>query len=280
MNEHFAAVHAAVFFGCAAALACAELVPALRRGTVAIARRWPTNIGLYMLNAVLVRLFVPVSAVELAAQTQPGLFAHLQAHALAATVLGFLVLDGWSYAEHRLMHAVPPFWRFHLVHHSDVAVDFTTTERHHPVEAAIAAAGLLALIYTLAIPPLSVALFFVAGTAVSLLSHANLRLPQRLERMLVPLIVTPGVHLVHHSRRRHETDSNYGFVLTVWDRLFGTYLDGERAAQSGPRLQGLDVFREAEDERIDRVLCHPFLYRRNGRAPMAAHHAAADELAP
>lgn len=279
MTEHFAALHAAVFFGCAAALACGELVPALQRGTVPIARRWPTNIGLYTLNAVLTRVFIPVSAFGLATQTQSGLFAHLHAHVLAATVLGFLVLDGWSYVEHRLMHAVPSLWRFHLVHHSDVAVDFTTTERHHPIEAAIAAGGLLALIYALAIPPLSVAIFFLSGTAVSLLSHANVRLPQRLERLLVPLIVTPGAHLVHHSPERHETNSNYGFVLTVWDRLFGTYLDSERVAQPGPRLQGLDVFREAEDQRIDRVLCHPFLYR-TGRARMPTHHAPADEPAP
>ena len=279
MTEHFAALHAAVFFGCAMALACVELVPALRRGTLTVARRWPTNIGLYTLNAVLTRIFVPVSAVQLATQTQSGLFTHLQAHELAATVLGFLVLDGWNYVEHRLMHLVPFLWRFHLVHHSDIGVDFTTTERHHPIEAAIAAAGLLALIYTLAIPPLSVAIFFLAGTAVSLLSHANVRLPQRLERLLVPLIITPGSHLVHHSTKPHETDSNYGFVLSVWDRLFGTYLDSERAAQSGPRLQGLDVFREAEDERIDRVLCHPFLYR-NVRARMPAHQPAVGERAP
>jgi sterol desaturase/sphingolipid hydroxylase (fatty acid hydroxylase superfamily) len=229
---------------------------------------------------MLLRLIVPVGAVELAAQAPSGVFTHLHLPPLAGVVLGVVALDLWKYLEHRLMHAVSPLWRFHLVHHSDVEVDFTTTERHHPVEAAIAAAGLLAAIYALAIPPLSIALFFLAGTAVSLLSHANLSLPQRVDRALAALIVTPGVHLIHHSPRRRETDSNYGFVFTVWDRLFGTYVGGERAGRSGPRLQGLDVFRETDAQRIDRVLCQPFLYRRNGVGPMPARPHAVDDASP
>lgn len=261
MVESFSTVNAVVFYACVVTLGCAELAPGVRRQAARLAQRWPTNIGLFALDAALLRLCVPVTAVELAHHAQAGAFALLPVDGYAGVVLGILALDLWKYLEHRLMHRVPALWRFHLVHHSDVEVDFTTTGRHHPVEAALSTAALFALIHVLAVPPMAVAIFFVSGTAVSLLSHANIRLAERIERNSGLVIVTPAMHLIHHSVRRHETDSNYGFILTIWDRILGTYRAGEDAAPSRAAQLGLEVFRQPAEGRIDRVLWHPFAYR-------------------
>jgi len=266
MVENFSTLYAIVFYGAVIALAGCELLPRLNRQVVHLARRWPTNIGLFALDLVIVWIFVPVSAVGVAQHAGGGALALLPIDDGVAIVLGVLALDLWKYAEHRLMHNLAPLWRFHLVHHSDTEIDFTTTERHHPIETLISIALLFALIYVLAIPPLAVVIFVLAGTFVALVAHANLNLPTPIDRVLRWAIVTPSVHVIHHSVRREETDSNYGIILTVWDRLFGTYRERRRQGDSLPPALGLDVFRAPRDGRLDRVLWHPFVYRA-ARAP-------------
>src|SRR5206468_13006037 len=143
----------------------------------------------------------------------------------AQLLLTFLLLDLWRYWEHRLFHRVSLLWHIHLVHHSDTQIDVTTSERHHPFEVLISAATLLALIGALGLPAPALGLYLVIATVVALYSHANVRIPLFIDRWLNRLIITAPVHAVHHSDLQHETNSNYGSVLTIWDRLFGTYVN-------------------------------------------------------
>jgi sterol desaturase/sphingolipid hydroxylase (fatty acid hydroxylase superfamily) len=260
MVENFAAVYAAVFYVTVIALACVELSPRLNRQTVHVAQRWPTNIGLFALNFVVLWICVPISAIDAARQAGSQGLSALAVDPAAGIVIGVLVLDLWKYLEHRLMHRLPPLWRVHLVHHSDGEVDFTTAERHHPIESLISGAALYAVIYLIAIPPLAVVIFVLTGTIVTFVSHANLRLPARIDRLLRWVVITPSVHVIHHAAQREETDSNYGGIFTIWDRLFGTYRE-PRSAIEAPGVLGLEVFRSPMDARLDRVLWQPIAYR-------------------
>jgi sterol desaturase/sphingolipid hydroxylase (fatty acid hydroxylase superfamily) len=154
--ENFTTLYAIVFYVTVIVLAGCELLP-LNRQTVHLARRWPTNTGLFALNFVVMWICVPISALEVAQHAGSGPLI-LTVEASIGIVLGVLVLDLWKYCEHRMMHRFSPLWRFHLVHHSDTDVDFTTTERHHPIEVAFSTVILLAVVYMLTIPPLAVAI--------------------------------------------------------------------------------------------------------------------------
>ena len=207
---------------------------------------------------------MPVSIYSFAAHQPPGLVSHAGLPIAIEFLLTFLLLDFWRYWEHRLFHRVPLLWRVHLVHHSDTQVDVTTSERHHPFEFLIGTAVLMALIAALGLSAAPAGLYLLAATVVALCSHANLRVPGALDRRLRWLIVTPAVHAVHHSDLQRQTDSNYGSVLTVWDRIFGTYSDPEGVAV---RHFGLAYFHRPADTGLARVLQQPFLYRRDLQYP-------------
>ena len=176
MIENFTALYATVFYVTVIALAGCELLP-LNRQTVQLERRWPTNMGLFGLNFVIVSICIPISAVEVAQRAGSGPLTLLPVDPGVGIVVGVLALDLWKYCEHRVMHSFLPVWRFHLVHHTDTDVDFTTTERHHPIEVAFSSVILIAVIYVLAVPPLAVVTFVLFSTVVTFVSHANLRLP-------------------------------------------------------------------------------------------------------
>ncbi len=160
-------------------------------------------------------------------------------------------------------------WRLHLVHHSDVDADFTTTERHHPLEIIVGITSTIIVIYLLGIPPMSVVLYLLFATAIAFFSHANIRLSDHVDRWLRLIVVTPAVHMVHHSAASHETNSNFGSLLTVWDRTFGTYRTST-PADDAARVIGLEYFRDARSARFDQVLCLPFRFRDARRHPLGA----------
>jgi sterol desaturase/sphingolipid hydroxylase (fatty acid hydroxylase superfamily) len=214
-----------------------------------------------VLGLVLQRFLAPISALiaaETARRSGIGLLNSLGPNdGWAFTLAGVAALDLWRYFEHRAIHAVPLLWRLHLTHHSDIETDFTTTERHHPLETIFGSLSIVLGVALLGVSPLAISFYVVLASAVALFSHANIRLPERLERALGVLIVTPGVHNVHHSAMRSETDSNYGTLSPVWDRMLGTYRAPDRAREAA-RIVGLEYFRDAESARLDRVLCQPF----------------------
>lgn len=259
MVELVAGLWGTVFFASVLCFVLGELVLPRRRQKVAHDRRWSTNLGLFLINSGLQRLLVPLSALavaQAAAESGSGLLNWLQAPAALAVVAGVLLLDLWKYLEHRLMHAVPLFWRLHRVHHVDTVVDVTTAERHHPLESLVGIVGMAAVCHVFGIPPLAVASYVLAATVVALFSHANLRVPGRLERALGWLVVTPEVHGVHHSAERRETDSNFALTFTLWDRLFGTFRQDAAEAAAQRRL-GLEYFRDDRSGWLDRVLLMP-----------------------
>jgi len=259
--ENFLSISPVVFYLAVMAIALTELLLPGRGQTADINRRWLANFGLFGLGLALQRLLAPISALtvaHIAANNGVRLLHHVTLPAMATVCLGILLLDFWKYLEHWLVHKVPLLWRLHLTHHTDVDVDFTTTERHHPLEHLFGVGTLALIVYCFAVPPLAMALYVSIASVISLLAHANLRLPAAVDGALRSLVVTPAVHVIHHSADRRETDSNFGMALTLWDRLFGTYRAPDEATAQN-RTLGLEYFRDDRCARLDGVLCLPFL---------------------
>jgi sterol desaturase/sphingolipid hydroxylase (fatty acid hydroxylase superfamily) len=205
--------------------------PRRRREFPALRRRLG-NIGFWILNLVLVTLIFEPSG-QARTRFEAVLGIHFPAWPIAdaavSLVVGFLLLDLMRYLVHRCEHAVPLFWRFHALHHSDPDVDVTTSVRHHPVEYVLASMVYWFAIVVLDIPAIIVLGHGLAVFATAALQHGNIRFPEWLERALRPVLVTVDMHRIHHSVIFKQANSNYGAVLSVWDRLFGTYTSIGRA---------------------------------------------------
>jgi len=258
VTDDFNTLQSTLFFSMAALLLALEQVPQLQRQATSVASRWTTNIGLMVIASVLVSLAIPMGIYAYGHAHAHEPFAGLGMPVALQVLLTFLILDFWRYWEHRVFHRVPLLWRAHLVHHSDTRLDVTTSERHHPFESILSTATLVALILYCGLPVAAVAVYVVVATAVSLYSHANLHFPASIDAMLRRVVVTPGFHAVHHSSLAAETDSNYGTVLTIWDRFFGTYVDPSKASIP---FFGLDYFHQPRDITLARVLQQPLEYR-------------------
>jgi sterol desaturase/sphingolipid hydroxylase (fatty acid hydroxylase superfamily) len=199
--------------------------PRRQREFPALRRRF-ANLGFWILNLVLVALILPPAAfVRPRIETLSGLAfpSWPFADAGLSLVAGFLLLDLIQYLVHRCEHVVPLFWRFHALHHSDPDVDVTTSVRHHPVEYVPASAVYWLAILVVDVPANVVVSHGLAVFAMATLQHGNIRLPDWLERCLQPVLVTVDMHRIHHSVVFEQANSNYGAVLSIWDRLFGTY---------------------------------------------------------
>jgi len=202
-------------------------------------KRWPTNWAIILLDALLVRLIFPIGGVGLALFVESrgwGLFGFIGGPGLIAGVFTFLALDLAVWFQHLVSHKVPLFWRIHRVHHADSEVDATTALRFHPIEILLSFVWKGLVIAALGGPFEAVLIFEIVLNGSAVFSHANVRLPLKADRWLRTVIVTPDMHRVHHSIIRRETDSNYGFYLSVWDRLFGTYVDQPEKGHDGMEI--------------------------------------------
>ena len=175
-----------------------------------------------------------------------------------AVIAAVIVLDLAIYFQHVLFHAVPALWRLHRMHHADLEFDVTTGVRFHPVEILLSMVIKLGMVLALGAPALAVLIFEVLLNATSMFNHGNVLLPQPIDRVLRTIVVTPEMHRVHHSIEAPETNSNFGFNLPWWDRLFGTYRAQPAAGHAGMTI-GLDLFRNIEDLRLDRMLFQPLI---------------------
>ncbi|PIQ36540.1 MAG: sterol desaturase [Lysobacterales bacterium CG17_big_fil_post_rev_8_21_14_2_50_64_11] len=224
------------------------------------ARRTLTNASLVVIGSLLLRVAFPVLAVGLASRVHAqagGLFGALHWPATLEIVLAIVLLDLAIYWQHRLFHVIPVLWRMHRVHHCDVAFDVTTGVRFHPFEIAASMALKLALVALLGPDPVAVIAFELLLSLGSLITHGNYAFSTAIDRRIRWLLVTPSMHRIHHSVRREETDSNYGFHLSIWDRLFASY----RAQPHSPEREmaiGLDAFREPSAQRLPALLAQPF----------------------
>ena len=222
--------------------------------------RWPGNLGIWAIDSVLVRLLGPATVVGVAlaaAEHGWGLFHLLGLPYWAASVLGVIALDLTIYAQHVVFHHVPWLWRLHRMHHADLDIDVTTGARFHPLEIMLSLAIKMAAVAALGVPAEAVVIFEVLLNATSMFNHSNVALPSRLDAIARWLVVTPQMHQVHHSIERMETDSNFGFNLPWWDRLFGTYRAAPRAGEAG-LIIGLPIFRDIAELGITRLLTQPF----------------------
>jgi sterol desaturase/sphingolipid hydroxylase (fatty acid hydroxylase superfamily) len=226
------------------------------------APRWLANLSLGAGNVVLFAL-MPLglfATALIAEQSDRGLLHLVELPSWLAIALGMLAIDLFAYVMHRLMHRVPFLWALHHVHHSDLDIDFTTTLRHHPFEALASALIMSGAVLAFGISPESVVIHQIVGIALDFAEHSNLQIPQKLDAVIRRVFVTPDMHVVHHSSLKRETDSNYGTVLSLWDRAFGTYVAAPAAGLTRMTF-GLDCRRTPTDHRLDRVLLSPFIRR-------------------
>ncbi len=243
------------------AMALWEVIAKRRPQQVLRRKRWPGNLLIVALDTLAVRLVFPLAAVGaalIAADQGWGLFNLVAAPAWLAVLASVVVLDLAIYFQHRLFHAVPWLWRLHRMHHADLEFDVTTGLRFHPLEIMISMGIKLLVVTALGAPAVAVLIFEVLLNATSMFNHGNVRLPASVDRWLRLLVVTPDMHRVHHSIVRRETDSNFGFNLPWWDRLFGTYRNQPAAGHLGMTI-GIEDFRAVHDLRLDRMLIQPFL---------------------
>lgn len=234
-----AALRLGVFLAVFAALASLELAVPRRPKATGLGGRWLANLGLLAVDVAAQRLTVGAAAIAAAVWAEErgvGLFHALGWPGWLAGLVSFLVLDLAVWAQHVATHKVPVLWRLHRVHHADHDVDLTTGVRFHPIEILLSALYKGALVVLLGAPALAVLLFEAVLNASSLLTHGNVAVPERLDRVLRWVVCTPDMHRVHHSTERVETDSNYGFFLSVWDRLFGTMRWAPAKGQLGVEL--------------------------------------------
>lgn len=256
-NEPF--VRIAFFLSILVLMAGLEVALPRRRREIPRLLRWSGNLGIVVLDAFIVRLTYPITAVGLAllaADRGWGLFNIFEAPGWVALVVSVLVFDLAIYLQHVMFHAVPGLWRLHRMHHADLEFDVTTGLRFHPAEILLSMAIKLALVLVLGPPALAVLVFEILLNATAMFSHSNLRLPAGLDRVLRLFVVTPDMHRVHHSIHPSETNSNFGFNLPWWDRLLGTYLPQPRDGHEAMTI-GIEQFRTRGDLRLDRMLVQP-----------------------
>lgn len=256
---HEPALRLGAFAGIFAIMALWELAAPRRTQTIGRARRWPSNLGIVVLDTIVVRLIFPTAAVGVALLAQErgwGLFHATGIPAWLAIAASVLLLDLAIYLQHVLVHAVPALWRLHRMHHADLEFDVTTGARFHPVEILLSMVLKLGIVVALGAPAVAVLVFEVLLNASSMFNHGNVRLPTGLDRVLRWLVVTPDMHRVHHSIVAAETNSNFGFCLSWWDRLLGTYRAQPAAGHEAMTI-GIDRFREPGELRLDRMLLQP-----------------------
>ena len=260
-------VFAAVFI----IMAALELAIPKRDLSAPKTRRWFTNLAIVGIDSLIVRamalapqllgaVIVPLAAVATAIWAEGrgiGLFNWLDLPGWFEVIAAIVIFDFAIWLQHVASHKLPMFWRLHQVHHADVDIDLTTGIRFHPVEIALSMLYKMVWVVVLGPAPVAVLLFEVILNAGAMFSHANIALPGWLDRGLRTLVVTPDMHRVHHSIIRREHDSNYGFNLSIWDRLFGTYLDQPSKGHNGMTI-GLSSYQSGEPVKLTWSLLLPF----------------------
>lgn len=253
-----------IFFGLFGALALAETVTPRRRLTFKRWGRWFTNWAISITNAVLTGLMkallgaTAVLAALDAADLSVGLFNTVDWPVWLEILIVFVALDFAIWFQHVISHKIPILWRLHRVHHADRDFDVTTAIRFHPIEIGLSMLFKVALVYALGASVTAVILFEIVLNGAAMFNHANIRLPEEWDRRLRQIIVTPDMHRVHHSTDRREHNTNYGFNLSIWDRLFQTYTAQPRLGHQDMQI-GLKEYQTSAPTTFPWSLRLPFL---------------------
>ena len=249
------------FAGVFVVMAIWERVAQKRPQQISRLLRWRSNLGIAAINALLVRLSLPIMAVGLALLTEErgwGLLNLFEIPAVLVLMLSLLIFDLSIYFQHVIFHAVPTLWRLHRVHHADLEFDVTTGLRFHPLEILLSMGIKLLVVGAFGPPASAVVIFEIMLNITSMFNHSNVSLPCGLQCILRWLVVTPDMHRVHHSIRSKEMHSNFGFNLPWWDRLLGTYRAEPAQGHKGMTI-GIKSFRTPQDLRLHRMLIQPML---------------------
>ncbi len=244
--ENEVTIRLSFFFGVFAVMAIWEMIAPRRVLTVSKTVRWLNNLGLVFFNSLVLRLLFPAAAVGVAAFAHThgwGLLNYYELPFLLAVIITVVAMDFIIYLQHIMVHAVPLLWRLHRVHHADLDYDVTTGARFHTLEIILSMLIKFATIIVLGAPVVAVVIFEVILNALAMFNHSNVGLPKPLDAFLRWFIVTPDMHRVHHSVEDDETNSNFGFNLTCWDHIFGTYREQPRGGQLGFTI-GIHKYRD------------------------------------
>jgi sterol desaturase/sphingolipid hydroxylase (fatty acid hydroxylase superfamily) len=259
--SHEPAVRLGFFLAIFALMGLWEWLAPRRALTVSKAMRWGSNLGLVLLNTLMLRLLFPLAAVGVASYcvTQGwGLFNYFQLPFWPTVFASVIIMDGIIWAQHVLVHRVPLLWRIHRVHHADLDYDLTTGSRFHPLEIALSMLIKILAVVLLGPPVLAVIIFEVILSTAAMFNHGNIGLPKKVDHLLRWVLVTPDMHRVHHSVVPAETHSNFGFNLTWWDRLLGTYREQPSAGHLGMVIGVAGHTNIKEVDRLDGMLLMPF----------------------
>lgn len=260
LSLHEPVLRFAAFAAVLAAMAFWELAAPRRAYGMKRWRRWTTNLALAAFGTLLVRLLLPLVAAATAVEAEMrgfGLFNWIDAPLAVALPLSMIALDALIYAQHVVFHRVGFLWRLHRVHHADPDMDVTTGVRFHPVEIVVSMCVKVLTVALLGAPVAAVILFEVLLNAAAMFNHSNVRLPVAADRILRRIVVTPDMHRVHHSVYRDEYDMNFGFSLSLWDRLFGTYRAQPRDGHETMRI-GLSAYPAPASAGLGWSLANPF----------------------
>ena len=250
-----------IFVGLFLIFACLELLVPRRKLKPVKARRWFTNWAIVIIDSVVLRLIfvgAAVGAAEWAYVNGFGLFNIFSISPVLAGIICFVILDFSTWFAHWASHKVPILWSVHRMHHSDIDIDVSTAIRFHPIEILLSMLWKTAVIVLFGAPAIAVLIFEIVLNGGAMFNHSNFRLPLWLDRILRMVIVTPDMHRVHHSIIHRETDSNYGFNLPWWDRLFGTYIDQPRLGHDAMNI-GLSEWQDERPANLPWSLSVPFL---------------------
>ena len=253
-------VRLAIFAGVFIIMAAAEALWPRKNRTQPRVTRWFTNLGMVVLDSLAVRIIFPIVAVGLAQYATArgwGLLNLIVMPFWLQVLISAVLMDMAIYWQHVISHKVPMFWRVHRVHHADRDIDASTGNRFHPIEIVLSMLYKFVVILLLGPAALGVFLFEVLLNGSAMFNHANVKLPLWLDKVLRLLFVTPDMHRVHHSWHRDETDSNYGFNLAIWDRIFGTYIDQPRDGHD-EMVIGVKAFQNDKPSNIIWSLLLPF----------------------
>lgn len=267
--QHEKSLRLGFFFSILAIMALWETLAPRRPVTVAKTVRWINNLGLVFLNTLIIRILFPTAAVGMATFVETHQWGLLNYYPLSpglAILLAIIALDFIIYLQHVLVHAVPVLWRLHRVHHADLDYDVTTGARFHPLEIILSLLLKFAAILVLGAPVAAVILFEIILNGMAMFNHGNVGLPASIDQALRWLIVTPDMHRVHHSIEDDETNSNFGFNLSLWDRICGTYREQPRAGHTGMTI-GIRHFRKPKQSTwLPGLLIMPFIGKISGYA--------------
>lgn len=223
--------------------------------------RWTGNLGILFLNNITIRLLFPMAMTSFAIMVQLREWGLLNSFSLPfelRVILAVVLLDLAIYIQHVIFHNIPLLWSFHRVHHTDTGFDVTTGIRFHPVEILISVVIKLGIIILIGPPALAVLIFEILLNATAMFNHSNIYIPLGLDKIMRWIVVTPDMHRIHHSSIPKETNSNYGFNIPWWDRIFGTYVAQPEKGHQGMEI-GLDVFRKSKYLQLHWLLLLPFI---------------------